>query len=270
MGMMFIGSEDAIGFWFFAIIGSLLSSVIYGTITNRGFKGVKKSILMGGISAVVLIAVAISGLTGGFGYTKRIPQAQKIESVRIMAFSEYIDFTDPEMVLNLHQKIVNEEAYDTPNYYLESYNQLQPVEFHYTLKNGKTMSREFAVKSSLVADELLAIYKSEERLAEIKENVDTSAHEIRLYFHYENDSYDAMINSDDADKLLDAYWQDIQNCTTAVFEEKDSDIIEISGYTPIGYNKEDYYYFTLLKHNGFENTQQVLEEIIDTKIKTVL
>lgn len=269
LGIIFIGEVKPLGFWIFAIIGCLLTTVIYGTITNRGFKGVKKSLLMGGISAIVLIAVAVSGITGGFGYTKRIPKAQKIKSVSVIAFDENITFTNPQMALDLHEAIINNDAFLIDYEYTSEYKAVENVEFNYTLENGKTVTREFIVNVEAVDDELLAIYQSDERLYAINKSIDLNVQELRLYFHYDNESYDIIVSSNEVNALLDAYWKDIQNCNTSVFQDSECDIIEISGYSRIDDYKDDYFYFQLSKHLSFENTQQFLKDIFQTKIQTI-
>lgn len=257
LGMMFTGNFASFGFWFFAVVGCLLTSVIYGTVTNRGFKGIGKSLIMGGVSAVVLISVAVSGITGGFGYTTRIPQKDKIKSVSISAFNENITFDNPQMVLDLHSKILDSNA--TEYDWDVSYRYTDTIHFYYELENGKMMSREFTVEEAKVAEQLLAIYKSKERLNMINEHINVvNAENISLYFHYNGEYYDTAITHNEAQRFLEAYWQDVQNSDASIFNNDSYEFLEITGYEKIVANRENYFSFQLEWHDSFENTNQFI------------
>ena len=276
LGMLFIGDNvTSLSFWFFTVIGSLLTSVIYGTISNRGFKGVSRSILMGALSAVVLITVAVSGVTGGFGYSKRIPDEDKIKNVSVSVFEENIPFEDPKMILDLHKAII---ATDATNYELEEvaygdtngsvpasesvpYYQTKTVRFYYELKNGKTMSRNFTVYVPKVANELLDIYKSDARLDMINQSVNTvDAQTISLYFFFEDEYYSVNISKSEQKEFLSAYWQDVLLCDESVLSKREYEYMELSGYKQIDGYREHYFHFTLEFHDSFTNTKQFIEE----------
>ncbi|MBE6810209.1 MAG: hypothetical protein E7521_04020 [Ruminococcaceae bacterium] len=257
LGMMFTGNFASFGFWFFAVVGCLLTSVIYGTVTNRGFKGIGKSLIMGGVSAVVLISVAVSGITGGFGYTTRIPKKDKIKSVSISAFNENITFDNPQMALDLHSKILDSNAteYDVG----VSYRYIDTIYFYYELENGKMLSREFTVEEAKVAEQLLAIYKSKERLNMINEHINVvNAENISLYFHYNGEYYDTAITHNEAQIFLEAYWQDVQNSDASIFNNDSYEFLEITGYEKIVANRENYFNFQLEWHDSFKNTNQFI------------
>ena len=267
LGMMFIGNEESIAFWFFVIIGALLTSVIYGTVTNRGFKGVVRSVVMGALSAVVLIAVALSGITGGFGYTNRIPNPDKIITASVGAFDEYIDFDNPQQVIDLHKAILDNDATTITREQI-TYGETgvstpihtQHVKFYYELENGKTMSRDFYIQSSKVVKELLKIYKSDERLNMIKDQIDiVNAEHTSLYFGF-NDIYHSVdITESETDEFLKAYWLDVQNCDASVFNDE-YDFIELSGERKIDNNRYEYFSFRFEYKSSFTNTSQFISE----------
>ncbi len=261
LGMIFIGNITAFGFWIFAVIGCLLTTVIYGTISNRGFKGVVKSIIMGAVSAVVLIGVAISGVTGGFGYTNRIPQTNKIKNVSISAFGEEIPFDDPELIIDLHRAIIDTNATDYDYDYDLSYGYIENVKFYYELKNGKTMSRSFTFDTSKVSSELLNIYQSQERINMIKESVDVvNAERINLYFYYNDEYYNADIDYLEMQEFLQSYWQDVQNCDKAIFNDrKDYEFIELFGDKKLDNNRSEWFGFQFEWNESFTNTKQFIE-----------
>ena len=258
LGMMFIGNIANFAFWFFAAVGSVLTAVVYGTITNRGFKGIWRSVIMGGISAVVLISVAISGVTGGFGYTNRIPDSSKIKNVTVSAFDENITFYEPQQALDLHKAILDTNAIDFN--YSVPYSQRQTIRFYYELQNGSTMQREFTVVESKVSDELLRIYKSEDRLKMINEHIDiVNAEQFSLYFYHNDEYYNVNISKSEADEFIKIYWQDVQNSDASVFEEKDYRFIELSGYRKRDAQRDDYFQFQFEWQSSFTNTNQFIE-----------
>ena len=258
LGMIFIGNITNFAFWFFAVVGSVLTAVVYGTITNRGFKGIWRSVIMGGISAVVLISVAISGVTGGFGYTNRIPDSTKIKNVTVSAFDENITFYEPQKALDLHRAILDTNAIDFN--YSVPYSQRQTIRFYYELQNGSTMQREFTVVESKVSDELLKIYKSEDRLKMINEHIDiVNAEQFSLYFYHNDEYYNVNISKSEADEFIKIYWQDVQNSDASVFEEKDYRFIELSGYRKRYAQRDDYFQFQFEWQSSFTNTNQFIE-----------
>ena len=261
LGMMFIGNITSFGFWFFAIVGALLTAVIYGTVTNRGFKGVGKSLIMGGISAVVLIAVAVSGITGGFGYTNRIPEKEKIKNVSVSVFDENIPFDNPQQALDLHQAILEKNAiYQDGD--VVSNGIIRSVNFYYELENGKTLSRHFRIDSTKIPDELLSIYKSQERLNMIKEHIKiVDADRITLFFKFNEEYYNVDITENEADEFIKAYWSDVQNSNTSVLSiDKVYDYIELNGEKRLDNNRRDYFNFSLEYRSNFKNTKQFIVE----------
>jgi len=261
LGMMFIGNITSFGFWFFAIVGALLTAVIYGTVTNRGFKGVGKSLIMGGISAVVLISVAVSGITGGFGYTNRIPEKEKIKNVSVSVFDENIPFDNPQQVLDLHNAIFEKNAmYQDGD--VVSNGIIRSVNFYYELENGKTLSRHFRIDSTKVPDELLSIYKSQERLNMIKEHIKiVDADRITLFFKFNEEYYNVDITENEADEFIKAYWSDVQNSNTSVLSiDKVYDYIELNGEKRLDNNRRDYFSFSLEYRSNFKSTKQFIVE----------
>ena len=185
IGFLFTYDVSSPVFYIFMTIGAILTAVIYGVITNRGFKNFGRAIAVGCVSSLIIISVAVFGITGGLGYSKRIPEKQDISDTHINAFSEFIHFENPDDILALHQKIIETGAASDREYTENKTN----VSFEYKLKNGKTMSRTFLVDTALLENELLSIYNSDERMNSIKESINfDTATSFSLYF-YDNDKY---------------------------------------------------------------------------------
>lgn len=256
LGMMFDSNILSLAFWFFMIIGAILTSVVYGVVTNRGFKGVSRSIVMGGIAATTVIAVAVIGITGGFGYSKRVPEKENINEVFVSAFGESIRFTDPDEVLELHNAIIEPNATEIDSN--TSYRYVENVKFNYYLKNGSTLSREFYVYSDTVNDELLKIYKSEQRLKMLNEEIPLDeATQISLWFRDGENYYSASLTNAEAQMFLEAYWFDVQNCGAEVFDGYTYDTYELSGYVK---SSDNYFHFNLEYFNEFINSAQFIAD----------
>lgn len=254
-GMMFAGSLSNIAFWVFMVIGATLTAVIYGVVTNRGFKGFGRSVIMGVAAVLIIIAVAVTGITGGFGYSNRVPEKQDIKEVYVSAFGEQIPFANPEDAIDLHNAILDTDATDIGN---ESYRYVENVRFNYYLKNGKVVSREFNVLSNKVKNELFDIYKSEERLKMIKEHLylDTST-QISLYFmHDDKNYYTVSLTKAEAKEFLDLYWQDVLNCGDEIFDGYAYGHYEISGNNTSYEDK--YFHFSLENFESFTNSKQFI------------
>lgn len=255
IGFLFTYDVSSPVFYIFMTIGAILTAVIYGVITNRGFKNFGRAIAVGCVSSLIIISIAVFGITGGLGYSKRIPEKQDISDTHINAFSEFIHFENPDDILALHQKIIETSAASDREYTENKIN----VSFEYKLKNGKTMSRTFLVDTALLENELLSIYKSDERMNSIKESINfDTATSFSLYF-YDNDKYvNAIITRSEAQEFLDAYWLDVQNSGSKALDNIFGDFYEISGYTQSNDTSFD---ITLeADYEEFSNTRRFIEE----------
>lgn len=169
-GMLFSNSNVDIVFWIFTVIAVFFAAVVFGAVTDRGFKTVKKSLINGGVAMVLIISVFAIAKTGCLGFESRIPKADKIESVNVSASLVYdtidIDFTDPEFAMDLHKKISNDKHYSYSTIYKHD---TTKVEFVYYLKNGKTLKRSFAVNTESYTSEFMYMLKCNERIEELDE-----------------------------------------------------------------------------------------------------
>lgn len=255
IGFLFTYDVSSPVFYIFMTIGAILTAVIYGVITNRGFKNFGRAIAVGCVSSLIIISVAVFGITGGLGYSKRIPEKQDISDTHINAFSEFIHFENPDDILALHKKIIETGAASDREYTENKIN----VSFEYKLKNGKTMSRTFLVDTALLENELLTIYKSDERMNSIKESINfDTATSFSLYF-YDNDKYvNAIITRSEAQEFLDAYWLDVQNSGSKALDNIFGDFYEISGYTQS--NDTSFDIKLEADYKEFSNTRRFIEE----------
>ncbi len=163
LGIIFGNDETTPIFYTLAAIGAILSCVVYGAITDRGFKKVKGYILTGIVSFAILAVTFLSISFDIFGFSKRIPEAEKIEYVSIGIDSTEVIYDDPSLALDIHKAVYDkdfEDGYDNS------------VKLTYKLKNGLTMTRKFWYESKQIEDLLLRYAKSEERIKNIEQQIE--------------------------------------------------------------------------------------------------
>lgn len=258
IGYLFNSHYTSVIFWFFAAIGAILSCVIYGLITNRGFKGAWRSILMGAIAISTMFAVMIIGVTGGLGYTRRVPKAQSVKQVTVEFEDCYVTFTDPELVIQLHEKTIENASNDWD--YSGIYTM---IVLDYKLNSGSSIQRCFYVPIETVDKELLAIYKSEERYEQIKDELNITSNMFRFAeANYQHDSSSiyrfSYMTKTDCQNLLDAYWKDVQNLNDMSFLSDESTrnlSVDVERYD------NEYNYISFEIGNTFNNTLNYMSEM---------
>lgn len=137
VGMLFSEGEFSPVFYIFAVFGALICAVAFGALTKRGFKGFKRSLVIGGSAAVAIIILIIGFAIDIFGFENNIPKAKDIISVKtdIQGFTPTLN-DDFETVLSLHKAITDKK---TSFYEGESLR----VILEYNLKGGKTLKRRY-------------------------------------------------------------------------------------------------------------------------------
>lgn len=217
-------SFSVIGFVSF-IAGALITTVVYGAVTDRGFKGFKRSMAIGAGSAVVYGIIAIIIVSGAFGFEKRIPEKSKITAATVSFDDEIIDFNNPDDVLALHNAIINkgaddnyEDTVDTPHTY---------VELNYNLSdkgsggNGDFV-REYFVDKTKVKKELFKIYSGDARFSGFEKTIDKSSNSILEIWgtvdnREESVNLDGHITRTEAKKLLEVYKSELRAAGDKIF-----------------------------------------------------
>lgn len=290
VGMIFSeGSIDSVPFFIFAVVGSVIAAVTFGAISFRGFKTVKRSLIIGGAAFGCLILTYVIVLTGGLGYSKRVPDVKNIETVEMSVDNDFYYNLSPEDVVRLHKGIVeNEKAiadiydeeygYEVATVYTgtpETQEVKETVYFtnvyiDYQLKNGRTMSRYFFIPVDMFEDELMDIYTSEERVEGIKNILPERTHYINIHYTYsDNEKYNELsyysvdLTQSEAERLIAAYAEDIASATTDSITGQNCDGYALS-WNDMRY-EEDYYNaygeLAITVEPHFTNTQAVLAEI---------
>lgn len=64
-------------------VGAAFTAVLMEAVLNRGFKGIKRALPLGGAMTAVMLALALIVTNGGLGYETRVPALGKIQAVTI-------------------------------------------------------------------------------------------------------------------------------------------------------------------------------------------
>lgn len=277
VGMLFSGNVGGIFFWLFGAVGAVLGAITFGLITDRGFKTVKRSVVLGACSFGVMLILVIILKTGGFGYSKCVPIAEKVEGATVSIANMNIEFQDPEPVIALHKKAlqnidsdeielaqVTEVVYglsDTLTVTENGEDHVSHVTIRYTLKNGFEMNREFWINTSGCAEELTAIFKSDENIKAIRQKTDSFISDVSIYGNITeigNEKYiSTNITKAEAKIITEAYAADLQEADEEIVYTDYSDSVYIDG-TVVG---QEWDSVTLNIFKNFERTNKALEDL---------
>ncbi len=236
-------------FYLFAIIGGLIAGVVYGAITSRGFKTIKKSLIIGGVSFVIMVALAGSIKIDVIGYNKRIPSKENVKVASVKIWSDNVSYTDPTFVINLHKKIITEDGI------LTNYNETNPelkddeltasaVDINYTLKNGRTLSRTYLVYDKKIEKELETLLKSKERFETIRNSLILSKPKtVNFYVNSKDDNYlDVYLTYNETLKFLDIYEKEIANKKVSSVYDDNNNFYEMNYSGNSRYHSASFYF----------------------------
>ena len=162
---------------FFAV--ALVLSIILNVITTTKIVNLKEKLKPVLAITGVLILTSILSLSGGFGYEKKLPKAEDIETIEINIpydlvenNNEYVgasDFYDVhtsvlreditfenkedfELILDIHSTIISQKERETT----------EGLKLLYTLKDGSTFERTYQYISKDSAEEILKLWNTKE------------------------------------------------------------------------------------------------------------
>lgn len=266
LGMVFGEGDTNPMFWVFSFAGAVLAAVSFGAINDRGFKRVKKSVLIGVSTAAVMGLFALTLHTGGLGYSTRVPAAKDIETVELRYDDMDISFRDPSLVLDLHRDMIETAGADGNMRY-------NMLDIQYQLKNGTTVTRTYETIGDRCTEDLLRILKSDAYAEALREAFHSfTAQYLELIVYYPEDveqagylphDYETVsglsiyLKADELDRLLDAYIADLSGATTEIITGYDMLNLSLS----VNDGKFSYYYHTLSIPNSFTNTLQMLDTL---------
>lgn len=257
LGIIFGNDEATPIFYVLAGIGAILSCVVYGAITDRGFKKVKGYILTGIVSFAILSITLLSISFDVFGFSKRIPDADRIEYVSIGIDSTDVIYNDPSLALDIHKTVYDME-------FSEGWD--NSVKLTYKLKNGLTMTRKFWYESEKIEDLLLRYAKSEERIRNIQQQIESA------YEHFDVDYQFTDIEAGETEPTY-AYMKINKKQMKQVFESYKKELANANEYSAnrdydanFSYNIMEKYgfnyeFFGLNISEDFPETRKLLDDL---------
>ena len=259
VGYLFAEGDFNIIFWIFQTIGAILICTVYGAVTNRGFKNIKVSIIIGVISVAILPAVAIVGVTGCFGYSKYIPDADKVQSATIGYFNEQIQFgqKDIEWVNDFHAEILESDALINLNNRIGE--PMSDMYITYYMKDGTKVSRCFYIVTERAKDILLRLYKNEERIHTVVNQLYKDTPQKVDVSYTRDDAVQISIELSEQEfiELLNCYKRDLKYADESYLEEDKMDYIYFEWKNP---QKEySYQYYTFDFSKKFTNLYNFLD-----------
>lgn len=250
IGALFSDGEINLIFWIFSVVGGLLTAVTFGAINDRGFKTVKKSLVIGGCSVVCLAVTALSLWSGFFGYSTRIPSAERVKSAAVSFNGCVVEFADPDLVFKLHGAIAENGA-ETEEY--------EYISVSYSLKNGDSFKRAFYIDYNDYIDTLLEIYRSDENKESIKKRFDSfTENNLAISVYSDEDSVEGLyLTPAELTRLREAYLDDISGATQVSITGGFYYSVDISGFDKdYDYLRESFYV-----EEGFKNTIEVIKSL---------
>ena len=250
IGALFADGEINLIFWIFSVVGGLLTAVTFGAINDRGFKTVKKSLIIGGCSVVCLAVTALTLWSGFFGYSTRIPSAERVKSASVSFGGSNVEFADPKLVFKLHSEIAENGA-ETEEY--------EYISVSYELKNGGSFKRAFNVYLGDYIDTLLEIYKSDENKESIRKRFDSfTENNLAISVYSDEDSVEGLyLTPAELTRLKEAYLNDIPGATADSITGGLYYTVDISGFDKdYDYLRESFYV-----EDGFKNTIEVIKSL---------
>lgn len=218
-------------YYFFAVIGSLLASVLIGAIIRRGFKKVAADLAVGGIAAGLVLLFGMILTTGGFGYETRVPKAESIQSATFSCktYSEQelssTAFEQPEeleRLTALHRAIIQknrtawsllngrqtDSSYEIYEYDVEEYADYGvylDFEVTYLLKNGNCVTREYNVSARGLSKEIAAVRTSKNYMNRYSLIAVTKQDRYTVELMGKETDISGSITFDEAQKILDTF-----------------------------------------------------------------
>lgn len=189
-----------------SFIITLIAYLIIEMILKKTYK-VFKSII-GFIVYAVLVTIGFVILnTGAFGYETRIPKAEDVQEVDFSLSNDTINFREKqniENVIDFQQKLINEKKKGYTEYTLE-----------YKLKDGKKITRKYAINNTLYKEELKRILTSDEyydgKIRQIQDAKKIKRITININYKEQYSTKAITVKDEDKEEFLENIIKDIKN-----------------------------------------------------------
>lgn len=256
LGMIFSVGSYGVVFWIFAVLGAVLGTVTLGGISDKGFKTVKRSVVLGVVAAGLLAVTALSLNFDITGFSKRIPETDSIKEATVNLMGDEFK-VNPKKAVELHKFFVEEAGKDA-----EYYGQYAII--NYELEGSKNLNRIYHYDENDVPDILLEIYKFDERWEELKEKL-SELNYFTVDFYGKNfddrEAAGVTLSKEQAQLLIDTYISDVKEKATEDILSYDDSLSHmcIEGRDGDG---NDYEYFNFTIEQSFESTLNLIEQFL--------
>ena len=224
LSQIFINVADVsefseVGFVTF-VIGALITTVVYGAVTERGFKNFKRSLITGAISVAVYGVIISVILTGAFGYETRVPALKRVKTATVTMNNVSVEFSDAKPVTDLHEAIIKSGADD-----IEEDGEATPhsdIDITYDL-GGSVMNRHYYADLSKVKNELFAIYTSDERFAGLEKALEAKGDKsvwLNGTCYDDYISIDSRVTEAEVKELISVYRSELNKVGADFFTER--------------------------------------------------
>lgn len=189
-----------------SFIITLIAYLIIEMILKKTYK-VFKSIIGFIVYAVIVTIGFVILNTGAFGYETRIPKAEDVQEVSFSVENETINFKEKqniENVIDFQQKLVDEKKKGYTEYTLE-----------YKLKDGKKITRKYAINNTLYKEELKRILTSDEyydgKIRQIQDAKKIKRITININYKEQYSTKAITVKDEDKEEFLENIIEDIKN-----------------------------------------------------------
>lgn len=189
-----------------SFIITLIAYLIIEMILKKTYK-VFKSIIGFIVYAVIVTIGFVILNTGAFGYETRIPKAEDVQEVSFSVENETINFKEKqniENVIDFQQKLVDEKKKGYTEYTLE-----------YKLKDGKKITRKYAINNTLYKEELKRILTSDEyydgKIRQIQDAKKIKRITININYKEQYSTKAITVKDEDKEEFLENIIKDIKN-----------------------------------------------------------
>lgn len=255
LGFIFADGEYTAVYWIFAAIGAFLAAVTYGAINDRCFKTVKRSLVIGGSSLAAMVIAVLIFKVGLFGYSGRIPNTEDIKYARIsVSDNSGITLNNPQNILKLHEEIMENKGDESE---FDGY----IIDIEYSLKNGRSLKRQYTANYKKHLNTILSIYKSDEYRAGLEKMLDENNFKHISAYYYRQDREESVspeISTEELKLITDAYIKDLKNAAGGAVTGENSDLLQIHAWSKITNGFINYNFYI---EKGFKNTAEVLDSL---------
>lgn len=189
-----------------SFIITLIAYLIIEMILKKTYK-VFKSIIGFIVYAVIVTIGFVILNTGAFGYETRIPKAEDVQEVDFSLSNDTINFKEKqniENVIDFQQKLINEKKKGYTEYTLE-----------YKLKDGKKITRKYAINNTLYKEELKRILTSDEyydgKIRQIQDAKKIKRITININYKEQYSTKAITVKDEDKEEFLENIIEDIKN-----------------------------------------------------------